>query len=135
MGRVNDGLDRLILRAADLLGTRWSAVALCLLPFVSLPAAVASRSAVVIVLWLSSTFLQLVFLPVLLIAGNAAAEATAQLILETHQASLDEFALAKEARESHAQELAALKMIAASLHVAVTGEVHPAAITPPEVKP
>lgn len=113
MRRVDALLDAAILRAAGALGNRWSAVALFLMPWVSFPAALVSGDPVVIVLWMSSTFLQLFFLPVLLIAGNAQAAATERVIRETHDAAL--------------AEMADLRAIAQALHVHLTGAEHPGA--------
>jgi len=51
-------------------GTMWAAWAFCLLSLVSLPGAIASHSAVVMVSWISQTFLQLTLLAVLQLGQN-----------------------------------------------------------------
>lgn len=106
-------------------GTMWAAYLFAVLSLVSLPAALASGNALVIVGWTAQTFLQLVLLPVIIVGQNQQGAATEAKITETHEASLAEFELAKTAREAHAEELADLKAIAQALHVHLTGDEHP----------
>lgn len=56
-------------------GTMWAAYAFCALSLVSLPAAIASHDAIVIVAWIAQTFLQLVLLPVIIVGQNIQATA------------------------------------------------------------
>jgi hypothetical protein len=56
-------------------GTMWCAYAFAALAFVSLPAAIASGSAVTLVSWISQTFLQLVLLSVIIVGQNVLAAA------------------------------------------------------------
>jgi hypothetical protein len=56
-------------------GTMWCAYAFAVLAFVSLPAAVNSGSPVVLVSWISQTFLQLVLLSVIIVGQNIMAAA------------------------------------------------------------
>lgn len=51
-------------------GTMWCAYAFAALALVSLPAAIYSGNAVVLVAWLSQTFLQLVLLSVIIVGQN-----------------------------------------------------------------
>jgi hypothetical protein len=55
-------------------GTMWCAYAFAALAFVSLPSAIRSGSAVVIVSWVSQTFLQLVLLSIIIVGQNILAE-------------------------------------------------------------
>jgi hypothetical protein len=57
-------------------GTMWCAYAFAALAFVSLPSAIRSGSPVVIVSWISQTFLQLVLLSIIIVGQNIVAEAT-----------------------------------------------------------
>ncbi|HEY4266965.1 MAG TPA: hypothetical protein VGM94_02125 [Galbitalea sp.] len=57
-------------------GTMWAAYAFFALSLVSLPAAIASHSAIVIVAWIAQTFLQLVLLPVIIVGQNIQATAS-----------------------------------------------------------
>ena len=56
-------------------GTMWCAYAFALLAIVSLPSAVQSHSPVVLVSWISQTFLQLVLLSVIIVGQNVLAAA------------------------------------------------------------
>jgi hypothetical protein len=56
-------------------GTMWCAYAFAILAIVSLPAAIESGSAVVLVSWISQTFLQLVLLSVIIVGQNVLAAA------------------------------------------------------------
>ena len=111
---MNERLGALITRVV---GTMWAAYLFCLLALISLPAAIASHSAIVLVAWVAQTFLQLVLLPIIIVGQNAASRAVELKIDETHTASLAEFELAKTARAAHAEEIADLKAIATALHV------------------
>jgi Mg/Co/Ni transporter MgtE len=51
-------------------GTMWVAIAFAALAFVSLPAVLATRDVVVIVTWITQSFLQLVLLPIILVGQN-----------------------------------------------------------------
>jgi hypothetical protein len=59
-------------------GTMWCAYAFAAIAFVSLPAAVSSHSLVVIVSWLSQTFLQLFLLSVVIVGQKLLASAADQ---------------------------------------------------------
>ncbi len=56
-------------------GTMWCAYAFAALALVSLPSAVSSKSPVVLVSWISQTFLQLVLLSVIIVGQNVLAAA------------------------------------------------------------
>jgi hypothetical protein len=66
----------LALRITEGVGTMWCAYAFALLALVSLPDAIASRSAVTLVAWISQTFLQLVLLSIIIVGQNVQAAAT-----------------------------------------------------------
>jgi hypothetical protein len=57
-------------------GTMWCAYAFAALAIVSLPAAIDSGNAVVLVSWISQTFLQLVLLSVIIVGQNVLAAAS-----------------------------------------------------------
>lgn len=57
-------------------GTMWCAYAFALLALVSLPAAIASGSPIIIIGWIAQTFLQLVLLPVIIVGQNIQAAAS-----------------------------------------------------------
>ena len=57
-------------------GTMWAAYAFAVLALISLPAALSSGSAIIIVAWIAQTFLQLVLLPVIIVGQNIQAAAS-----------------------------------------------------------
>ena len=57
-------------------GTMWAAYVFLGLTLVSLPAAIASGSALVMVSWVAQTFLQLVLLPIIIVGQNIQAAAS-----------------------------------------------------------
>ncbi len=74
-------------------GTMWCAYAFAALALVSLPAAIKSHSAVVLVSWISQTFLQLVLLSVIIVGQNvlaAAADKRSEATYEDADAVLHE---------------------------------------------
>jgi hypothetical protein len=66
----------LALKCTSGVGTMWCAYAFAALALVSLPAALASHNAVVLVSWVSQTFLQLVLLSVIIVGQNVLAAAS-----------------------------------------------------------
>ena len=58
------------LKITVLVGTMWCAYVFALIAFVSLPSTIKQHSATVLVLWLSSEFIQLVLLPIIIVGQN-----------------------------------------------------------------
>jgi hypothetical protein len=72
-------------------GTMWCAYAFAALAFVSLPSAIRSGDAVILVSWISQTFLQLVLLSIIIVGQNvlaAAADKRAEATYEDADAVL-----------------------------------------------
>lgn len=93
----NSGLQRFNeavgLRITRSVGTMWAAYAFACLTLVSLPAAIMSGSAIIIVAWIAQTFLQLVLLPIIIVGQNIqarAADARAAATYEDAGAILEE---------------------------------------------
>ena len=63
-------LDKAALHISALVGTMICAILFAIIAFVSFPQAVESHSSVIVVAWLSSNFLQLVLLPIILVSQN-----------------------------------------------------------------
>ena len=63
----------------------WCAYAFAVLALVSLPAAIMSHNAVILVSWLSQTFLQLVLLSIIIVGQQVLAEATDQRAEADHE--------------------------------------------------
>lgn len=58
------------LKVTVLVGTMWCAYVFAIIAFVSLPSTIQQHSATVLVLWLSSEFIQLVLLPIIIVGQN-----------------------------------------------------------------
>ena len=108
-------------------GSMWCAYLFALLTLISLPAAVRSRDAIIIVAWIAQTFLQLVLLPIIIVGQNVQAAAADKRAVETYN---DAEAVLHEAMQIQAHLMAqdaAIEAIArkagvelALLHQAVT---------------
>ncbi len=58
------------LKITVLVGTMWAAYIFALIAFYSLPSTIKAHSGTVLVLWISSEFLQLVLLPIIIVGQN-----------------------------------------------------------------
>lgn len=103
-------------RITSMVSTMWSAYIFAAIALVSLPGAIKSGSTVVIVSWIAQTFLQLVLLSIIMVGQDVQSASVEQKINETHEASLGEFELAKEARTIANEELKELKQISLEVH-------------------
>ena len=77
-------------------GTMWCAYVFAALALVSLPAALMSGSAIIIVSWIAQTFLQLVLLPVIIVGQNIQAAASDDRAAATYK---DAGAILAEAKQ------------------------------------
>jgi hypothetical protein len=77
----------------------WAAYLFTVLAFVSLPSTIKTHSATVLVLWLSSEFLQLVLLPIIIVGQNIQAKAADERSQATYN---DAAALLDEANQIQA---------------------------------
>lgn len=66
-------------------GTMWCAYIFALLAFVSLPAAIASKSPIILVSWISTTFLQLVFLPIIIVGQQVLSTSAEERAKNDHE--------------------------------------------------
>lgn len=66
----------LAVKITNAVGTMWCAYVFVALALVSLPAAIASHNPVVLVSWISQTFLQLVLLSIIIVGQNVLAAAS-----------------------------------------------------------
>jgi hypothetical protein len=100
-------------------GTMWCAYAFAGLAFISLPSAIKSHSPVVLVSWVSQTFLQLVLLSIIIVGQNVLAAASDKRAQDTY---LDAEAVLHEAIEIQKHLLAqdaAIEAIAGKAGVAI----------------
>ncbi len=116
MDRINAFNRRIAEKITSAVSTMWCAYIFAAIALISLPAALRSGDPLIIVAWIAQTFLQLVLLSIIMVGQQASSDAVAQKINETHEASLGEFELAKEARTLATQELTELKAIAKEIH-------------------
>jgi len=90
VGRFNHKIGLAITTSV---GTMWCAYAFTAIALISLPAALSSGNAIVIISWIAQTFLQLALLPVIIVGQNiqgAASDARAAATYEDAGAILDE---------------------------------------------
>ncbi len=90
LGKVNAKVG---LRITIIVGTMWAAYLFAGIAFVSLPSTIKAHSPTVLILWLSSEFLQLVLLPVIIVGQNIqakAADARAEATFNDAAAVLEE---------------------------------------------
>jgi hypothetical protein len=116
MNRINEINRRIAEKITSFVSTMWCAYIFAALALISLPAAIRTGDVVVIVAWIAQTFLQLVLLSIIMVGQQVSSASVEQKINETHEASLGEFELAKEARSIADQELAELKQMAKEIH-------------------
>lgn len=116
MDRINAFNRRVAEKITSVVSTMWCAYIFAAIALISLPAAIRTGDPLVIVAWVAQTFLQLVLLSIIMVGQQASSDAVAQKISETHEASLGEFELAKEARAIADQELAEIKTMAKEIH-------------------
>jgi hypothetical protein len=116
MNRVNSFNRRVAQKITSFVSTMWCAYIFAALALISLPAAIKSGDVVIIVAWIAQTFLQLVLLSIIMVGQQVSSASVEKMIKETHEASIGEFELAKEARAIADQELNELKKIASEMH-------------------
>ena len=113
ISRFNKSLGAKI---TSVVGTMWCAYAFAAIALISLPNAIKTGDTVVIIAWIAQTFLQLVLLSIIMVGQSVQSESVEKKINETHDASLGEFELAKEARGIANEELKELKEISKEVH-------------------
>ena len=116
MKRINEFNRRVAEKVTSFVSTMWCAYIFAALALISLPAAIRSGDVVIIVAWIAQTFLQLVLLSIIMVGQKSSSASVEEMIKETHEASIGEFELAKEARAIADQELKELKAIAKEIH-------------------
>ena len=116
MNRINEFNRRLAQKITSFVSTMWCAYIFAALALISLPAAIKSGDVVIIVAWVAQTFLQLVLLSIIMVGQQVSSASVEKMIQETHEASIGEFEVAKEARVIADQELEELKILAAEIH-------------------
>jgi hypothetical protein len=105
-GPVGEFNNRVGLMVTKGVGTMWAAYLFAALALISLPAAIASRSAIIIVAWIAQTFLQLVLLPIIIVGQNvisasqdARAEADHETLTALHTMNVQQLRLLEQQSE------------------------------------
>jgi len=87
--KVNDGRvglnGRIGLLITTLVGTMVAGYVFAIIALISLPSAITSHNLTVIIAWVSSNFLQLVLLPVIIVGQNLQAKATDARGMQTYE--------------------------------------------------
>jgi hypothetical protein len=93
VGRFNTWLA---VKITKTVGTMWIAYVFAAIALISLPAAISSRSVIVIVAWVAQTFFQLVLLPIIIVGQNviqatndARAEADHETLRAVHKLTVE----------------------------------------------
>jgi hypothetical protein len=123
IGRLNAKVG---LRLTLVVGTMWAAYVFAAIAFISLPDNIHSTQ--LLILWISSSFLQLVLLPVIIVGQNIQAKASDERAQATYN---DAAAVLEEAKQIQAHLLAqdaAISKILAS--VSTGGDAAPQPATP-----
>jgi hypothetical protein len=124
--KVNDGRvglnGRIGLLITTLVGTMVCGYVFAIIALISLPSAITSHNLTVIIAWVSSNFLQLVLLPIIIVGQNLQAKATDTRAVQTYN---DAEAVLHEAVEIQkhlaAQDLVLQQLIAEAKAVASAG--------------
>jgi hypothetical protein len=103
----------LAVKITKTVGSMWMAYIFAAITLISLPAAIASRSVIVIVAWIAQTFLQLVLLPIIIVGQNviqastdARARADHETLTAVHQLTVEVHAI-NEAQSAILRQLQA----------------------------
>ena len=87
--KVNDGRvglnGRIGLLITTLVGTMVCGYIFAIIALISLPAAITSHNLTVLIAWISSNFLQLVLLPIIIVGQNLQAKASDTRALQTYE--------------------------------------------------
>ncbi len=105
MGQFN---TRVAVGITKYVGSMWCAYAFALLALISLPAALASGSPIIIVGWIAQTFLQLVLLPIIIVGQNVQAAASDARAESDHETLLAIHTLTAEVHQINEQQTAIL---------------------------
>src|SRR5215813_13816030 len=108
IGRIN---TRLAVGITKIVGSMWCAYAFAILALVSLPAAIQSKNAIVIVAWIAQTFLQLILLPIIIVGQNVQAAATDARAESDHATLLAIHTLTAEVHDIAQQQTQILKIL------------------------
>lgn len=108
MGRFN---TKVAVKVTTAVGSMWCAYVFALLALISLPAAIASGSPIIIVGWVAQTFLQLVLLPIIIVGQNVQAAASDARAESDHETLLAIHTLTSEVHRINEQQTEILERL------------------------
>lgn len=76
---------KIALAVTALIGTMWAAYIFAVIALVSFPAAITSGNLTTIIAWVSSNFIQLVLLPIIIVGQNIQARASDKRAIQTYK--------------------------------------------------
>jgi hypothetical protein len=89
----------------------WCAYVFAVIALISLPAALQSRSPIIIVAWVAQTFLQLVLLPIIIVGQNVQAAASDARAESDHETLLSILTLTSEVHGIAEQQTRILEIL------------------------
>jgi len=108
LGRIN---TRIAVAVTKSVGSMWCAYVFAVLALISLPAAIASHSAIIIVGWIAQTFLQLVLLPIIIVGQNVQAAASDARAESDHETLIAIHTLTSEVHEIAERQVKMLNLL------------------------
>jgi hypothetical protein len=119
IGRINTFLA---VNITKVVGSMWCAYIFAVLALISLPAVIATQSAINIVAWVAQTFLQLVLLPIIIVGQNVQAAASDARAESDHETLIAIHTLTAEVHEIAQQQTRILKYLEARSGGGETGD-------------
>ncbi len=119
LGRFN---TRVAVAITNSVGSMWCAYAFTLLALISLPAALRSGNAIIIIGWIAQTFLQLVLLPIIIVGQNVQAAASDARAQSDHETLLAIHTLTSEVHKIDEQQARIIRLLAEKSNIAVDDE-------------
>ena len=109
LGKLNTLIAVKVTRSV---GSMWCAYVFALIALISLPAAIQSGSALVIVSWIAQTFLQLILLPIIIVGQNVLAAASDARAEADHETLISIHTITAEVHTIAEQQSKILEMLA-----------------------
>ncbi len=109
LGRFNTWVAVKITKSV---GSMWCAYVFAAIALISLPAAISSHQAIIIIGWLAQTFLQLVLLPIIIVGQNVLAAASDARAEADHETLISIHTLTSEVHTIAEQQTKMLELLA-----------------------
>ena len=108
LGRFNTWVA---VKVTKSVGSMWCAYVFAAIALISLPAAISSQQAIIIVGWIAQTFLQLVLLPIIIVGQNVQAEASDARAESDHETLISIHTLTSEVHTIAEQQTKILEIL------------------------